>query len=81
MTTKLTTIIEKDSDMYVALCPELGVVSQGHTVGEARENLTEALELFFEFATEREIERRLRGEIDVAALEIHAGPPVKSTDT
>ena len=59
MKTKLIGIIEREDDWYVALCPELNVASQGKTVGEARENLTEALELFFECASEEEVNRRL----------------------
>ena len=60
---QLTAIIERDGDGYVALCPELDIASQGDSVPEARENLKEALELFFETASETEIDRRLREEI------------------
>ena len=59
----LTAIIEREGDGYVALCPQLDIASQGETVPEARENLTEALTLFFETAAESEIERRLHGEV------------------
>lgn len=44
---QLTAIIEKEGDGYVSLCPELDIVSQGDTIEEARNNLKEALELFF----------------------------------
>lgn len=57
----LTTVIESEREGYVALCPELDVASQGETVEEARRNLLEALELFFECADPSEIEGRLRG--------------------
>ena len=40
-------------------CPELDVASQGNTVGEARANLMEAVELFFEVASAEEVRRRL----------------------
>ena len=50
MTTRLTAIIQREGDGYVALCPELDVASQGLSVSEARENLREALELFYEAA-------------------------------
>ena len=43
---QLTAIIEREEDMYVALCPEVDVASQGNSVEEARENLKEAVELF-----------------------------------
>ena len=58
----LTAIIKREGDGYVALCPQLDIASQGETVPEARENLTEALTLFFEMAGESEVERRLHGE-------------------
>ncbi|MYB68318.1 MAG: type II toxin-antitoxin system HicB family antitoxin [Gemmatimonadetes bacterium] len=53
-----TKIIEREGDGYVALCPELDIASQGATVAAARENLKEALELFFETASATEIEYR-----------------------
>ena len=59
MTRQLTVIIEREGDGYVSLCPELDIASQGSTVDEARRNLKEALELFFEAASATEIERRL----------------------
>ena len=44
---------------FVSLCPELDIASQGDTAEEARANLEEALELFFEVADESEVRRRL----------------------
>jgi predicted RNase H-like HicB family nuclease len=41
-----TAIIQKDEDMYVADCPEIGTVSQGKTIEEALANLKEATELY-----------------------------------
>jgi len=43
-----TAIIQKDEDMYVAKCPEIGTVSQGKTIEEAVANLKEATELYLE---------------------------------
>lgn len=49
-----TAIIEKDEDMYVATCSEIGTVSQGNTLEEAIDNLKEATELYLEeFPTEK----------------------------
>ena len=62
-THQLTAIIGREDDGYVALCPELDVASQGDTVEEARLNLIEALELFFETADPSEVERRLQDEV------------------
>jgi len=45
---KLTALIIKDEDMYVARCPEVGTVSQGDTVEEALANLREATLLYLE---------------------------------
>ena len=39
-------IIEKDNGLYSALCLELDVASQGKTIGEAKKNLQEAVELY-----------------------------------
>lgn len=54
----LTAVIQREGDMYVALCPELDVASQGYTIDEARKNLNEATSLFLECASEREIKNR-----------------------
>ena len=43
-----TAVIQKDEDMYVAKCPEIGTVSQGSTIEEAVANLKEATELYLE---------------------------------
>ena len=43
-----TAIIRKGEKQYVALCPELDVVSQGYTVEESLKNLKEAVELYIE---------------------------------
>lgn len=43
-----TAIIRKGEKQYVALCPELDVVSQGYTVEESLANLKEAVELYIE---------------------------------
>ena len=39
MKRQLTAIIEREGDMYVALCPELEIASQGNTIELARNNL------------------------------------------
>jgi predicted RNase H-like HicB family nuclease len=70
---QLTAIIEKEGDGYVALCPEVDVASEGDTVGEARANLQEALELFFETASQAEIDARLHGEVYVTQVEVAVG--------
>ena len=44
----LTAIIRKGDKQFVALCPEIDVVSQGYTVEESLSNLKEAVELYME---------------------------------
>lgn len=44
----LTATIGKGEEQFVALCPELDVVSQGYTIEEAIKNLKEAVELHIE---------------------------------
>ena len=46
--TSFTAIIQKEEDMFIAKCPEIGTVSQGKTIDEAISNLKEATELFIE---------------------------------
>ncbi len=73
MKRRLTAIIEREGDGYVSLCPELDIASQGNTIREARENLREALELFFETASMEEIKNRLREEVYVTQVEVAVG--------
>ncbi len=70
---QFTAIIERDGDGFTSLCPQLDIASQGSTVEEARTNLIEALELFFEVADPAEIQGRLRSEVFVTNLEVAVG--------
>lgn len=45
---EFTAIIRKGEEQFVALCPEVDVVSQGYTIEKALENLKEAVELYIE---------------------------------
>jgi predicted RNase H-like HicB family nuclease len=69
----LTAIIEREGDGYVALCPELDIASQGNSISEARENLREALELFYETASSQEIKDRLQEEMYITRIEVAVG--------
>jgi len=72
-TQQLTVIIEREGDGYVSSCPELDIASQGATVEEARDNLREAVELFFETASAQEIKERTQNEVYVTRMEIAVG--------
>ena len=67
---RLTAIIEREGDGYVALCPEYDVASQGQSIEDARANLIEALTLFFESADAAELNRRFRPEVLVTQVEV-----------
>jgi predicted RNase H-like HicB family nuclease len=70
---RLTAIIEREDDGFVALCPEVDVASQGSSIEEARANLVEALTLFFEVAEDVEISRRVHREVFVTQVEVPVG--------
>jgi predicted RNase H-like HicB family nuclease len=70
---KLTAVIEREDDWFVATCPELGVASQGRTIEEAEKMIKEAVEILLEEADDKEIERRLnRGVKDTSLEPAHA---------
>jgi predicted RNase H-like HicB family nuclease len=72
-TQQLTAIIEGEGDGFVALCPELDIASQGASVEEARTNLIEALELFFETADPSEVASRLHDDVFVTRVAVAVG--------
>jgi predicted RNase H-like HicB family nuclease len=67
---KVLALIEREGDGYVSLCPELDIASQGETIESARDNLREALELFFKCASAEEIKQRLRDEIFITHVDV-----------
>jgi predicted RNase H-like HicB family nuclease len=63
---QLNVILTKEEDMYIAKCPEVGTVSQGHTIEESLENLKEATELYLEeFPLKGIIQRSLLTTIEI----------------
>jgi predicted RNase H-like HicB family nuclease len=73
MTRHLTALISHEGDGYVALCPDLDIASQGDSIEEARDNLREAVQLFFECASPAEVEQRLSDEMFITRLEVTVG--------
>ncbi len=69
----LTAIIHKEENTYISLCPELDIASQGKSIEEAKDNLKEAVELFFECASEEEVNQRYYSETYISPLEIAFG--------
>ncbi|MBK9718904.1 MAG: type II toxin-antitoxin system HicB family antitoxin [Saprospiraceae bacterium] len=68
---ELTAVIEKEDNMYISLCPELDIASQGDIPDEANSNLVEALELFYETASETEISKRLLNELQISRVTVN----------
>lgn len=69
---EFTAVIRKGEKQFVALCPELDVVSQGRTVAEALQHLREAVELYI---TEMGLPDEFSGEFPVVtrfAVTAHA---------
>lgn len=73
MVKRLTAVIHREGAGFVALCPELDIASQGDTIEAARDNLREALELFFESAPSAEVQERLGEEVFVTQVEVACG--------
>ncbi len=73
MNKQYTSIIRREDDGFVALSPEFDIASQGQTIETARENLREALELFFECASPGEAQQRLGEEVFVTQVEVTVG--------
>ena len=73
MSRRLTALIQREGDGFVALCPELDIASQGDTIEAARDNLREALELFFECASPGEVQQRLADDVFVTQVEVAGG--------
>jgi predicted RNase H-like HicB family nuclease len=55
MSRRLTAIIHREKDGFVAVCPELDNARQGDIIDAARDNLCEAIEKFFECASPLEV--------------------------
>jgi len=70
MLRRLTALIERQGDLYLALCPEFDIASQGASVEEARSNLAEALSLFFETADASEVDRRSQSDLFITHVEV-----------
>jgi predicted RNase H-like HicB family nuclease len=69
----LAAVFEREDDVYVAICPELSIASHGESLDEARKNLIEALEGWFETASETEIEDSIPSEVHIEKLELAVG--------
>ena len=62
----ITVSIVQDDDVYISHCLDYDIASQGCTKQEAIDNIKEAVSLFLEVASPKEIQSRLdrRGQIE-----------------
>ncbi len=70
---KLSAVLWKEEDQWVALCPELDVVSQGDNPEHALEMLKEAVEVYIEAAKDLgvwEEKREEKTEVLLTTLEV-----------
>lgn len=73
MNKRLTAVIHREDAGFVAFCPELDIASQGNSIQDARDQLREALELFFECASPTETESRMGDDVFVTHVEVSIG--------
>jgi len=68
-TMTFTAVLHREDELYVAECPEIGTVSQGHTVEEAVANLKEATELYMELFPPADVGKALLTTFEAAVSE------------
>ena len=68
-----TAMLHREDDVWVALCPEVDIVSQGETLEDAKAHLREAVELFLESANDAEIGKRVFTATFISPLEVSVG--------
>ena len=64
-TVELSAVVWREEGIYVALCPELDVASQGKSVEESLANLKEALELYLE---DEDVEKPSKAEAPIVTI-------------
>jgi len=71
MSLRYTAVINNEGSWYVAHCLELGVVSQGKTIEQAKKNLYEAVTLYLESFDQEDLPETT-GEVIFYPMEISA---------
>ncbi len=67
----ITVSVVQDDDVYISHCLDYDIASQGSTSQDAIDNIKEAVTLFLELASPKEIQKRLerRGHIEQLKVE------------
>jgi predicted RNase H-like HicB family nuclease len=63
---RLTAILYREEEVYVAECPEVGTASQGESIEEALANLREATELYLQECPQPALAPRLLTTFEVS---------------
>lgn len=66
----ITVSVVQDEDVYISHCLDYDIASQGSTNQEAIDNIKEAVALFLEVASPKEIESRLERRGQIAQLQV-----------
>jgi hypothetical protein len=66
-------VLQREDAGYVALCPEMGIASEGRTVEIATARLKESVALLLGCTTPKELRRRLREDVLVTSFEVDCG--------
>jgi predicted RNase H-like HicB family nuclease len=70
MSYSFSAIVEREGKLFVALCPELDIASQGKTIDAALKNLKEAVSLFLEMASPKELKAMQSSRPLITTLEV-----------
>lgn len=82
---KLKCAAEREGDWYISFCDDLNIASQGRTIEKTKNNLEEAIEMFFEDASPSEVMSALSNLEPEDAVEVQRQadipPYTRSRDT
>ncbi len=70
MSYSFSAIVEKEGKLFVALCPEFDIASQGKSIDAALANLKEAVGLFLETASPKELKSAQSSRPLITTLEV-----------
>ena len=73
----VTTVVEREGDQFVWICPELGTSSCGDTVQEALDNLREAIEVHLNGLEEVGERERVFQERGIRVISISSDSPLE----
>lgn len=73
----VTTVVEREGNQFVSVCPELGTSSCGDTVQEALDNLREAIEVHLNGLEEVGERERIFEERGIRVVSVSSDSPLE----